>query len=299
MALNFNNMKNIEYEMILADLQAGLAKFQTDNETPFERFRDSLALIREKLLELKAAVLESGFASQAEEIHFFKTIKPQFVALQLFEIGLYSLQSQRPAGTPDMIKAFYEQELRQLIHFFRSNGFAYQYYRCQATELDSSYFVRGADPQLPPLLVEIDPWPGFSTAMDYAFAKFIADERLQGWLLDRLNELFCETREPEVPGRKQVRWTGESINLVEVAYGLWLTGQLNEGNVTITDVIHFLEEKFQIKIGVAYRRWTEISNRTHNTTKFLDRMRDSVQQRLNEELDIRSRKRKARRIGGR
>jgi len=69
-----------------------------------------------------------------------------------------------------------------------------------------------------------------------------------------------------------------------------------DSNDTITDIIRWLEEKLQVKIGVAYRRWTEISNRTHHPTKFVDRMREALQQRIAEELDVRSRKRKARRI---
>jgi hypothetical protein len=292
-------MKNLKYETTLAELQADLVHLNT--APPFDRFRDALVMTRQQLSEIRATVLKDGFADQAEEIHFFKHIKPQFIALQIYEANRYHLSLQCPAGTPVMVKAFYEEELLQVFRFFRLHAFSYQYYRCNANELDHLYFVRGAEPQIFPLLAEIDPYPGFSTAMDYPFAKFIAYEQLQVYLLEQLTGLYGaeKQQESETKQTPTLRWTGESINLVEIAYGLWLTGQLNEGNATITDIIHGLEEMFRVKIGVAYRRWTEISGRTHSTTKFLDRMRDAVQQRVDDDLDIRSRKRKARRVGSR
>lgn len=81
-----------------------------------------------------------------------------------------------------------------------------------------------------------------------------------------------------------LRWTGESINLVELAYGVWLTGQLNNGNATISETIRWMESSLDIRIGRAYRRWTEISRRDPvNTTKFLDRMKVAILERIRNE----------------
>jgi hypothetical protein len=295
-------MENLAYKNLLTELRAELLLRNEEAREPLARFSDNMIQVRKKLNELKALVLEQGFESKADEIYFFKHIKPQMVALQLYEVLNFNLKNHLPAGTKEMVKAYYEEELLQVFRFFRQQSFHYQYYRLRSNELDELFFIRGAEPVLIPVLEELEPMTNFSTTMDYAFAKYIAYERLQDELLERLTDLYSEEKKHQEmnQGAKktiELRWTGESINLVEIAYGLWLTGQLNEGNITITDIIHGLEEIFSIKIGVAYRRWTEISGRTHLTnTRFLDRMRESVQKRVDDELDVRNRKRKARRI---
>jgi len=200
----------------------------------------------------------------------------------------------RPAGTNEMLRTYYEQELLYIFRLFRIHAFHYQYYKTSATILDAQYFMRDGKPADIPVLENIDPMPGFSTPLDYLFAKFIAAERMQEYLLDQLNSTLRPQRTKPGP---IMRWTGEAINLLEVAYGFWLTGQLNEGNATITDIVLWLEEKLTVKIGVPNARWAQISARTHSEpTKYLDRMRESIRQRINDERGNRDSKRKARRI---
>lgn len=88
-------------------------------------------------------------------------------------------------------------------------------------------------------------------------------------------------------GPAALRWTGESINLVELAYGIWLTGQLNNGNATISEIIRWMEASLGIHVGRAYRRWTEISRRDRvHSTKFIDRMKDSIDGRIRNGEDL-------------
>ncbi len=90
-----------------------------------------------------------------------------------------------------------------------------------------------------------------------------------------------------------LRWTGESINLVELAYGVWLTGQLDHGNATVSDIIRLMEQTLGVNIGRAYRRWTEISRRDRmHTTKFLDRMRREILERIQNEEELKRQQRR-------
>ncbi|HZY39712.1 MAG TPA: RteC domain-containing protein, partial [Mucilaginibacter sp.] len=91
----------------------------------------------------------------------------------------------------------------------------------------------------------------------------------------------------------KLQWTGEAINIVELAYGIWLTGQLNHGNATISEIIAFFEEKFTIKIGRPYRRWTEISQRKQvSATKYIDQLKSAIDKRIDEELTLKRKKRR-------
>jgi len=87
-----------------------------------------------------------------------------------------------------------------------------------------------------------------------------------------------------------MRWTGETINLVEIAYGIWLTGQLNNGQlnngqVSVTEIVEFLEVAFRVKIGKPHRRWQGIARRKRlGYTRFLDEMKGAIEKRVEEEL---------------
>ena len=86
-----------------------------------------------------------------------------------------------------------------------------------------------------------------------------------------------------------LKWTGETINLVEVAYGIWLTGQLNNGNTSVTEIVEWLELAFRVmKIGKAHRRWQSIAGAEKVEKgvipKYLDECKAAVEKRVEEEL---------------
>lgn len=277
-------MENKLYEKVLAELEQELFVLEDAEILPLERLRQALPLISKITNEVKASVLKDGFDSPANEIHFFKSMKPRLYGLQLWEMLFYDIATRTPAGTKEMVKAFYEQELIQVFRLLNNNSFHYQYYRTGATELDHLYFLRNAKPSDIPVLELNDPYPGFSTALDYSFAKFIAYERLRDYLLDLIAGLYGETKVAAADGKMPVvRWTGDTINLVELGYGIWLTGQVNNGDAGVAEIIQALEYAFQVNVGRAYRRWQSISQRKRvSPVKYINQMREAIKKRLDD-----------------
>src|ERR1700710_2829469 len=105
------NMENHIYEKWLVELDQELALLDGLEVSPLERLRHALPITNRVLNDLRAAVLKDGFLNQQAEIYFFKKIKPRFYALQLCEMLTYDLTMRIPAGTQEMVKGFYEQEL--------------------------------------------------------------------------------------------------------------------------------------------------------------------------------------------
>ena len=189
-----------------------------------------------------------------------------------------------------LLKAYYESELRIIKRFFDQHRFLYQYYLLDGSELDATYFIRGGEPSLLflPDIRETD--PSFSTAGDFLFAKFMAMERLQEYLIAQLySPEYIGTYQFKRRGRA-LKWTGDKSNLIEVAYGLFETGQLNEGDATISDVIEWLEDTLDINLSRYYRRFTEIKMRkVISPTKYLEEMRDAVLKRIEEGVEWKGR----------
>lgn len=253
-------------------------------DNPLERLIYVLKNIDDTISSFREFLKGYTFVNSQEEIEFFKCIKPEILSYRIEEGLRYSLTVNRPIGTTDIQLNYFEEELRALDSFFRMNAFYYQYYRNKFSELDSLFFIRNSGPLTVPIAdIIIPPEAGFSTPMSFLFSKFIAYENTQYYILEQIAEL-------KNPGGKKnkisneagdLKWTGESINIVELAYGLWLTGQLNNGNASLNQIVRWLESNLDVSIGIVQRRFDEIGRRKRlSPTKFIDQMRDNIMQKI-------------------
>lgn len=249
-----------------------------------------LAAIASALEELKGQVLKEGFLTDRDEIMFFKFIKPRFYMLYIYEVELFNLISGVPVGTDDMVRDYYLSELGFIKRFFSQHSFLYDYYLREEEAMDNAFFLRrNLDSLLPDVagicVIGICD-DGFSTNQDYNFAKFRALEKLRDYILERIRLIYI-CPEPVIPDefllRGKLKWTDEKIKLVELAYGIFLSGSLNNGKLEIADVVSWLEQSLGIDLGVAYRKFISIGRRKNlSYTKYLDEMREKILLYINE-----------------
>ena len=225
----------------------------------------------------------------SQEVLFFKKVYPLFNAELIYYTELYNLQrSLQCVGETEQL-TFLKEEQNEIAHFFKKNSFLYEYYKLGLSELDQVYFSQHSGPKSH-LLSEL---PAIELNMNslssHTLARIMALERLKSAIEDKLNSITLpgDASAGVRANKNRLKWTGEAINLVEVAYGLWLTGQINDGKASIAEVIQFLEAHLDIKIGRPYRRWTEVARRkTLSPTKFIDQMRSAIEKRIDEENSL-------------
>lgn len=253
---------------------------------PLEKMSGSLKVTKTAITRLQQIVLEHGFASREEEVHFFKHIKTDFYAWQVFVVERYTLERNMPVRDAEAQRLFLLGEVAYVERFFLSHPFVFEYFRIGATELDELYFLRESEGPglLFPEGVERD--RSFSSPADYLFSKFKAYGMLKEWIMERLDYLERNPLIAYVPGAESVelKWTGDSVNLAELGYALALSGQLNHGQAAIAQVFRWLEEKFCISIGVPARRLASIRSRKRlSRAKFLDELKEALERKMDED----------------
>jgi hypothetical protein len=115
----------------------------------------------------------------------------------------------------------------------------------------------------------------------YLFARFIAYERLSAELRKKVEPagIGADTQ------KSSLKWTGNKVGVAELAYGLYYTGQFNNGNADVTDIFEWLQSSLGLDMGSVHRKFVDIRRRnTASPTKLLDRMREAILQRRDEDL---------------
>lgn len=269
-----------QIENIRAELSESLLDLDT-LENGLERLTRSLQLIDAAVKEINA--LAGSFDSQEEEVDFYKHVKPEILGCRIEEVMRYNLSANVPIGTTEHKIKYFQDELKARQSYFRMNAFHYQYFKNGLSDLDHLYFLRDAGPLTIPVAEFTENDTEFSTPMTYLFANFIAYEHIQLYILQQIALLKFPEKQQLKPGNPEaeLKWTGDSVNIVELAYGIWLTGQLNNGNASLNQIVRWLEANLQVNIGIIQRRFNEIERRKRlSPTKFIDQMRDAILQKI-------------------
>jgi hypothetical protein len=282
-------MRKNNAKQAFRDLRAGLKVISCAADLSLsERFNKTMAAINDFLGMVRDSVVSVAFADKLEEIYFFKFEKPEYAALKAYHVFLFTLLKALPAGPPEVLRAFYLEELGAIGRFFKQHNFLYAYFRSGFTELDELLFMRGAEVSFALLPEVVDYDPEFGTAGDGLFASIMAYESLQEYIIEELRKLDegCAAGATAVGVKKWFDWSGEIINLVELGYGLYLSKQIGDGKAGLQEIFNWLESSFGVEVGIPANRFREIKRRKRlSRTHYTELMRDALVLYMNEDHD--------------
>jgi hypothetical protein len=247
----------------------------------------SLTHAKHALGELKKFVLRYHFETAAEEIEFFKTIKPRFSSLLIFYHKVFQIETEKPEMSRKALHKFLDKEIRRLRYYFENHTAFYRYFRSGATYLDEQYFMRGhQEVHLPVNPFYYDSDERFSTTMDYQAARVLANDRLHTYLKNLQGELGSDRDLHGLPlTGNHLKWTASKTALIELLYALQSNGVFNDGSADIKQVATYFEKMFAVDLGNYYRTFQEIRIRKSGRTNFLDQLTEKLVRRMDETDD--------------
>lgn len=266
------------YNETLAKLENEIKEFEIEADCSIERIEAVIQLIIKCLFDVKKYILKRGFKNVDEEIRFFKYQKPIIVSKLIYYNAIYKIETRRPYGNK-RTKKYFVKELKKLKRFFENNLDFYKYYRSNNSFFDEQFFVRGKHDirlWLDTFYFEAD--HRFSTSHDYKVAKIIANDLIQVYLEDRLNNINVK----KVSDNSLI-WTASKTALTELIYALYSHGAFNNGNTEIKFIAKTFEDAFNIELGDFYHTFMELKARKINRTKFLDRLCEALIKKMDEQ----------------
>ena len=267
------------YHETYLKLETAIQELEIESDCPIKRIEAVIQLVIQSLSDLKKFVLKNDFKNTEEEIHFFKYQKPIIVSKLIYYNTVYKIETKKPYGEKQ-IKKFLNKELNKLKKFFDSNIDFYKYYRSGNSFLDENFFIRGKHDirlWLDTFYFEAD--HRFSTSHDYKVAKILANDLIQVYLEDQLNNKHYKKANSKSP----LSWTGSKTALTELIYALYAQGVFNNGNTDIKLIAKTFESTFNINLGDFYHTFMELKARKINRTKFLDILCEALIKKMDEQ----------------
>ncbi len=265
-------------------MQEALQQIAIAAENKLQWAEKSYQVIEASLEKIKGFILDYRFKGQAEEIRFFKEVKPQFLAELIYYMKVFYIEADKPLGDKAAQVAYCKQAMEHINHFFERNHTFYIYYRMARSDLDAQYFVRTGEKMesLPEYSLDID--PKFSTIHSYKLAKMQANERLNDYLQQELHILEHPEMGFAADGKKKGRsfWTDTKAALIELAYAIHSRGSVNHGKGDIKQLISDLEILFNVQVGNFYRTMQNMRIRKKSRTPFLDILKESLENRMDD-----------------
>lgn len=272
---------------LYTEMEHSLQQVSIDHPQPMERALTSYRIVEKAMEELKQFVQAHNFPSEAEEIRFFKFIKPRFQRHLIFYSELIYMEAEKPVADKGSRIAFYKREIKRNLCFIARHKALRSYIKLGSENEDKILFLRqhGGQHLYPEYSGDID--TSFCTLSSYNLAKLHAFDMINRHLSREMEQ----TKGRRVPARDltteknvQLVWTGTKAELVELAYGLLAKGTLNHGRALIKEIIAALEQTFSIKIGNFYRIYTDLTMRKKSRTPFFDGVKDHLEKRMDSVL---------------
>lgn len=268
---------------ILQEIESEINSFDLYGHDIIGNSLKMIDIIQKYIDQLRERVIVYEFGSQEEEIIFFKELKPQVLSKQLYFNKIYCIESKFPTGSNEAAKKYLNDQLHNLEYYFNRHLDFHQYYRSGSTVYDKYYFVRGdVDPKLCTDSSRFNSDLKFSTVYDFKVAKIIANEMLRIYLNRRLKmiedpALFTETKK----GRRT--WTGQKNALIELGYALYVSGDIDHGNIDVKEIMDTLGEAFNVDLGEYYRTYIALRSRKKDQTAYLNTLIEKLKKKMDED----------------
>jgi len=261
--------------LLQSEVEESLHVIGEDQDDILKRSRKCILLLEKAFEDLKAYVEAYTFKDEAEEIRFFKEIKPAFFSNLIFYKKVYSVEVLRPKGGDKIQQAYFRGELSEIHSYFMKYMEFYKYYRADCTHLDKEYFTRGK--QSLHIIHEsfyFDRNPSFTTQCDFIIAQILANEMIESYLMAEIARLenYVVNLDSDLFARVKLEWNGPKIDLIEMIYAIHETGYINNGTKSLKLLIAIFERLFNTELGNVSRGMYDLKHRD-NPTKFLDELK--------------------------
>lgn len=248
-----------------------------------KKLKDQIKLTKELLDKLRVHIRGHKFKDQKDETYFFKHVKPSICADLIYYKSQLKYQISKPNTINSLSKNYLKNQLKKLESKKRKNLTFYKYYKQDNRFLDHVYFLR-ENKQLDlfsaDLSIHID--SEFYTSHDTLAAEVITYDLLTNFYKTEINKLkeVASSKTKNIKSKSPLNWTASKTDLIELIYALKISGAVNTGHINTKELVTIFSSLFNIDVSNYYKTYSEIKNRNTERSKFLNRLLQDFEAKL-------------------
>jgi len=101
------------------------------------------------------------------------------------------------------------------------------------------------------------------------------------YIQNRVIPLYVSSATNQASSLSSYRWTGSTVELVELIYGLIEMHSINNGETPVIELTSFISSQLGIEIKDCYSAYMDMKHRKNDSrTYFLDKMRERLNRRI-------------------
>lgn len=222
--------------------------------------------------DMKKNLRNYEFENEADEIIFFKELKPKALSHYFFWQAVSTILMLEPVPESGTIERRVQKIARQSKRLILKNVLFYSYYLSAETSQDQHYFTR-LQSDFSPVYQD----DGFSTGYDIILARLLSNEML----IKQLSRLMSSSTEG-ISANTGLTWTASKTDMIELIYSLQYSKTINEGSADIRSIADAFSKFFNVDLGDYYRTFQDIRMRKKGQSNFLDKLKERLITRLQE-----------------
>ena len=256
-----------------------LKAIEKSNLNVLKKSLEASLVLGDAFQRLREFISTYTFKNEAEEIEFFKTIKPRLYHRLIYYRKVYNIEMNRPIGVESQ-KAYLIDEIKAINRYNNKHSDFVRYYRSGMTHLDSLYYLRNRNDTalyLESFHYERD--PKFSTNADFKVAKLLANELLSTYLKGELEALeYVKTASDDSLPSVRLTWQDSKTDLTELIY--LLDSKRSFGNVPLSQLAAYIANVFNIQLDTNLSRTFCDMKLRNNPTPWIDKAKQALLQRM-------------------
>lgn len=260
------------------EIEKKLKKIESADLNILKKSLEASLVLGDAFQKMKEFISTYTFRNEAEEIEFFKVIKPRLFYRLIYYRKIYNIEMNRPVGVESQ-RAYLIDEIKAINRYNAKRSDFVRYYRSGLTHMDSMYYLRGSiDTALYLESFHHERDPSFSTNCDFKVARILANEFLIQYLTKEL-EVFEQRQVEQSLPRVRLTWNGTKTELVEQIFA-WDSRKVF-GNIPLTRLAEYIQTVFNIELDKNFSRTFGDMRIRNRQTPFLDGLKEALLKRMN------------------
>jgi hypothetical protein len=241
-----------------------------------------LHLIADAINKIKEKLKTWQFKCTEDEIHFFKKILPETLALFIYYSDKIEWDRINLHGSLECRYKLSDRLFLQAENFREEHKVMYEYIRDERTDLDNLYYLRNSplnreskyqlihiiDPSSPPVHCKLQ-------AMNIAYSRIEHEMKMS--LKENTDKAI-----PAILNEDNLSWTGTKAGATELLYALKRSGFIDNGNASLNKMKKWFEKAFSIDLGNITKKFQDVQSRKMNNNSVFDKLKEAFNKAIDE-----------------